>query len=626
MEAEYAEWLRAGSEEMRAAVDAYGSAPSEGTARGVTRAIHDAFVRHYGRLARRLRTDREFAAATRLYGTELREPALRAATTALEVGREADDAEGVALLSAWVRQRLLSGKVEDEALETVLGGLASAEEGEVPAAGAFRTPSVGKHFLGSIGGPRSGSLATPSWRTAPFSPRRAGSAPPAEPGDVPKPPSSLEGWVRVDDPKAFGGRWREALGWAPEGTPGWDMLGGLYALYIKPSGSTSVTDALGGPVYLASGVWATEAGRSTLAASVEGDVACARLVESAKQRGGGETCRYERQEVDGETTKDVLVCGEASAEIPATCRDSSVMDVYARPICDHYDGRGHVFLAECDCVKQLQLPSVMRLKSLCDSEADLASANDVTRESCARMAGEGDSASASEGESGGRQRSEGADNLAAWPVPNVNALKAPVLSNALMRYAVRSQRRLSGMQGTYAACVYPPCASMLSRDAYTDARVTRMERDRCPPIRCEASINVDWVGGSATVEGNMLRVRCYGGECMLPDGTPKCQNGGRCLQDGKCACEGTGFRGERCELPEDDDAATEGEGAADDDPESGPSPPPPAADIAGPLEPARVTFGVADLLKEPTWIALGLGIAALVVFAGWLLRRMGTRR
>jgi len=582
----YADWLRAGEAEMRQAVDAYGTAPSPDAARRVTAAIQDALVRHYARLGPRLRRDAEFASMTRLYGTDLREPALRAATTALELGRQADDAAGVAFISGWMRDNLLSGRAERSALETALAVPAPSAAAS-PAAGAFR------------------------WA-------RAGSAA-SEPGDVAKPPSSLEGWVRVDDPRAFGDRWREALGWAPQGTPGWDLLDGLYALYIKPSGVSGISDALGGPVYLASGVWATEAGRAALRALADGDVACARLVESSRTTGTSTTCTQEQSMAsaqDGQSSTQTVRESEACSPteptaVPDTCRDSAVMEVYARPVCDHYDGRGHVFLAECDCVKQMQLPSVMRLRTLCDDEvtqaraSTKAAADPLTLEGCARMTHAADGSAV--------------DNLAAWPVRNVHALDAPVFANALMRYGVRSQRRLSGMQGTYPACVYPPCASMLSRDAYTDARITRMERDRCPPVRCEASINVDWVGGNVNIEGNMLRVRCFGGECLRPDGTYKCANEGRCLQDGKCACEGTGFRGERCEEPDPDYT-----GPA----KNMPPPPGPTANIAGPLKQDALdamrasSLQPGDFLAEPRLIFMGVGIAVGAVFLAWLLRTL----
>lgn len=611
----YAAWLAAGREELQAAADAYGAAPSPEAARRATAAIQDALTRHYARLGPRLRRDADFASMTRLYGTDLREPALKAATTAIELGREKDDLAGVAVLSAWMRDALLSGRAERTALETALavphasaggGSDGSGEAAPPPAAGAFRWARRGAALACGTRSenscPSGASAANP----------RAGSAAPsgaAEPGDVAKPPTSLEGWVRVDDPRAFGEAWREALGWAPKGTPGWDLLDGLYALFIKPSATGGIADALGGPVYLASGVWATEAGRAALRALSDGDVACARLVESSRTTGESTTCRQDQRV---ETTQGAQTVSEsescaptAAAEIPATCRSSSVMDVYARPICDHYDGRGSVFLAECDCVKQMQLPSVMLLKSVCDAEAGKPGSG-VTAAGCERMV------------------EKGSEKLQAWPVANVKALTAPVLANALMRYGVRSQRRLSGMQGTYAGCVYPPCASMLSRDAYTDARITRMERDRCPAIRCEASINVDWVGGDVNIEGNMLKVRCFGGECIRPDGSPKCQNDGRCMQDGKCVCE-PGFRGERCE------EVVPGEGSGSAATTTGTGGTSTAAQIAGPLAQetlgaARDSFGVDDLLSEPRLIAMGLGIAVGAVFAAWLLRTLLLRR
>jgi hypothetical protein len=331
----------------------------------------------------------------------------------------------------------------------------------------------------------------------------------------------MNGWVRVDDPvSGYGEDWWKVLDWpSPDASgqhpPGSRLLSGLYGLYMRRDNDSDRQDAMAAPVLLASGVWALEHGRAALADAVRGDVECRRQSEGAAQ--------------------ERVLCPP----------ESRVLSSFGFPICDYYDGRGNVYLAECDCLKQLSLPSMARLNTVCrrssQESGPLGGLTEEDRIDCEAMLK--DSAPSS--------RETAAAELGKWPVSNIHRLRDRVFRNLLYRYAVRSSRRLDGMQGTFAACTYGPCASEDSKTAYTDAVTTSRELARCPPIRCEASINVAWTGGDVLVDNNMLVVRCRGQLCLNEAGEFKCRNGGRCLQDGRCACEGTGFRGKTCEEPEE---------------------------------------------------------------------------
>jgi hypothetical protein len=521
----YVEWLDEAQAKVAGAAGSYMDTPGPDRARDLVSAALGALSIHYERLGPRLLSDETFASRTRMYGTEVRGVVMRFATLAMKEGRKAGDREGAALLSAWVRDDLLPAKSESEYLRRELDR-----------------------------------------------PKRAGSAAGSSGAAEAPLPDNPEGWVRIDDERAFGSRWREILDWPPQGTPGWDLLDGDYGLFVRREGGTDRTDALAAPVFLASGVWVTSRGKDLLEAAVDGDVACAR---------------------------------DPAASASDLCRTSTVMTLFAEPICNHYDGRGNVFLAECDCIKQLQLPSVMRIRSLCDSSASQPTSG-VTARGCEDMV---------KAEDVGNPQT----SLRAWPTRNLAAIKSPLLANSLYRYAVRSQRRLSGMQGTFASCTFPPCGSLRSSSAYTDARVTAMEQARCPPVRCEASINVDWVGGNVLIDGNMLRVQCFGGLCMRSDGQPKCRSGGRCLADGACNCQGTGFKGDTCE-EEDKDAPATSNAVSQDLTVRTPS-------IAGPIKDSNSIFDLAHLFADSTIIIIALGSAlvlvSLVYGARGLLRRRG---
>jgi hypothetical protein len=531
--AEYAGWVDEGVSAMQAAVGRYMDTPSREHADLFVASVRAAFDVHFSRIGNRLRTDATFAERTRLYGVDLRDPAVRFTTLAIDAAREGEgDAEGLVVLQAWLRDDLLPATTETAFLEREL-----AAKGESPPAGR---PAI----------------------------RRAGSA--SDPASSAPLPDAPVGWVRVDDSRAFGARWREALDWPAEGTPGWDMLNGNYGLFIRLDGTTDQFDSMAAPVFLATGLRATAAGRAVVAAAVKGDVECA----------------------------------EGKQQEASLCKTSTVIDSLADPICSHYDGRGNVFLAECDCLKQLQLPSVLRLRSSCEAAA-MDPASGVTAKNCTDMA-----------------PSTSDKELRTWPVRDMTKLRAPILANNVYRYAVRSQRRLNAFQGTFAACTYPPCMSTSSANtSYVDARTTAMEKSRCPLMRCEASINTDWVGGNVEIDGTMLKVRCSGGACMRPDGTPKCRNDGRCLQDGKCNCEGTGFRGDTCEQrigsPEGPTTETTTETTTAETV---------VPEIAGPLEKPRSLFEVRHLLEDLSLAALGLGIALGVMGVVYLLRSLFARK
>jgi hypothetical protein len=524
----YASWVEEGVASMQAALSAYMDRPSRATADAFIAAVRAAMDVHYARIGNRIRSDNLFAERVRLYGADLRAPAVRFATLALDAAREEEDAPGMEALTEWMRDDLLPATSETALLEREVNPNPAQE------------------------GTRAGSSG--------------GGADPASDAPLPDAPP---GWLRLDDSRAYGERWREAIHWPPEGTPGWDMLKGNYALFVRLDGASDVFDGLAGPVFLATGLRALPTGRAVLDAVVKGDVDCA----------------------------------QGKVAEPSLCRTSTVIDSLADPICNHYDGRGSVFLAECDCLKQLQLPSVMRLRTLCDDAARDPTSG-INNQNCNDMAPDD------------KDR-----ELRTWPAKDMTKIRSPILSNTVMRYAVRSQRRLSHMQGTFAACTYSPCASINSVAAYTDARTTALELARCPLMRCEASINVDWVGGNVTIDGNMLKVRCSGGACMQPDGLPRCKNGGRCQPDGKCNCEGTGFVGDTCETsltaPAPTDPAT-----PPPPPPTPPPPPPPAPEIAGPLEKPRSMFELSHLFNDVTLILTGLAIAGLIVAAFLVLRRV----
>lgn len=451
---------------------------------------------YYERIGPRLRRDPPFVENTRLYGTPLREALHRMAALAVTVSQQSGlpSAESV---RQWVADDVVPGRFEGEMLQRELAATGGDETQEMREAAEAAEAMV-----------------------------------------------DLDGWIAINDRRAYGSDWWKVLDWPaplPGGAhrPGAGLMTGLYNLFVRSDGDSTVQDALNSPVLIASGIWATSVGREQLQAAVDGDVACRR---------------------------DILaVSGE-----PSACNNESrVMRAFGFPICSHYDGRGNVFLAECDCLKQLSLPSMVRLNSVCrdastreerhEEDSAFADLSKLDKEDCDAML-------ASDAARGDVER--GTTELGKWPVRDINGLRDRVFRNLLYRYAVRSTRRLNINQGTYAACGYVPCSDEESRYAYVDSFVTRSELFKCPPIRCEASINVEWTGGDVHIEGNMLKVRCQGELCMV-DGQPKCRNGGRCLRDGTCNCEGTRYRGQFCEqrLPpedgeEEEDEEGEGDGAA----------------------------------------------------------------
>ena len=382
--------------------------------------------------------------------------------------------------------------------------------------------------------------------------------------------SSLQGWLRIDDPLAYGTQWYRALDWPDPalGFPDWQMLGGWHGIYIHLTANSSVMDGLNQPVRLASGVWVDPDGRAALSLSVDMDVECARQVYSkdATYEGGTDTIDYSStyklestaggclpgffNTMIGTTAYCEPIQTEESTEsleqywteagqstIPPHCAESQVLKYFGHEICDYYEGKGNVYLAECDCIKSGVVPGPGRLWGFCDSlspagvDCDKIAAGDTDELAvlATKLRGK-------ENDTEDKSRFE------------LHGISEAVVSNLAARRLVRSLRRLPGMQGTFPACVYPPCSSLNSNTAYVDARITRSERGQCPPVRCTALIDVSWVGGDVTVRNNTLRVNCFGGDCMNAEGQPKCRNGGRCMVDATCNCEGTGYHGEHCEI------------------------------------------------------------------------------
>jgi hypothetical protein len=584
---EFDRWVQEGVRGLEQAVDAYlaaeASAPGSGWP-ALREAFTAEFSKHYERLGPRLRRnateeDRVFVMRTRLYGTQLREPALALVQRAL---REVEGRPQTDEFHAWVLDDVYAAATETELLDREL-----ARSDPETAAGAMRRPRAGKVRDWVAG--RIGVRAT-----------RAGSQPGGGGGGASQAsaPQDVNGWVRIDDDvHAYGRDWWKVLDWpAPiSGTassstpqvslPGSGLLNGLYGLYVRKDETIGRVDGTGSPVLLASGVWVTQHGRDALNQAIEGDVAC---------------------RVNAEDPLAEVQCA----------KESRVMQSFGHPICDYYDGRGNVFLAECDCLKQLSLPSMVRLNRACKEADERGVQTEADRLECDRMLQRSSSSPASPAE-----RDSG--ELGKWPVQNINNIRDRVFRNLLYRYAVRSARRMEGMQGTFAACVYGPCDSENSRTAYTDALVTQMELSRCPGIRCNQSINLEWNEGNVFVEGNMLVTRCTGQLCLDVNGEAKCKNNGRCLQDGKCDCSGTGYRGDFCQdkIPEDDDDNGGGGGGGATPPEEPDTPAP--APAKGPGETPWAQQALNDVAKralDKKLIMTGVGVGAGVLVAIFLLR------
>jgi hypothetical protein len=540
-------------------------------------------------LGRSLNEDEVLRRRAEMYGTPARMMIVRTVADAMRFQQEegavaAGDAAGVAearrAMGRLLREGAMEAGIERAALDRArqqAAATAGARRRAVAAAATTSSSSSSSSAPCETCRPSSLFLMA-SGALGPFGVPRAGAEEPTEPTEpaepaVPPTPSpdetlpvfpSLNGWLRVDDPAAFGSDWHVYLGWPDPSQYSyeeWQLQPGMYSLYVRMTPDSAIMDGLNQPVLLASGVWATEQGREILAMAVANDVLCSKEIYSpnASYAGGtnemtytssytvtqGQDCSagFIRSLLD-ETLCEPVNTVEGTEElaeywreagqetIPPHCAESSVMSNYAFPICDFYEGKGNVYLAECDCIKSGVLPGSSRIHASC---TDLGSPS----VDCEKLAA-------------------GSTEEMGKLVALRDARTGPIVTNLAQRKLVRSLRGLQGMQGTFPACVYPPCASLNSATAYTDARITRSERNRCPPVRCEASINVSWVGGNVNIEGNALRVNCFGGECMAQNGAPKCMNDGRCMVDGTCNCEGTGHHGDRCEINDETGEVTSG--------------------------------------------------------------------
>jgi hypothetical protein len=427
--------------------------------------------------------------------------------------------------------------------DDALGGrLGQAPEGEgqgVAASFAFGTAARSSPFGASEASHASFAFGTAA-RSSPFGaseashPARAGGTPSEAKVSV----SADEGaeellypvmqglgdrwtWQRADSGATGLGRtWREVLGLGES----FAMLGGCDALFVSPHAGGR-TDPMGFPVRLASGYYADPgAGGPTLQTAAGVVQACRAAL--------GDAVRHDNR------------CMEAASAGSNLCGRREVAHIGAR-VCNHYDGNGMLYLAECDCLRATEKPAEARLSEACEAAVARnkfrvkrwAWERDLTAEDCARL----DVADASRTD---------------WGLPpNPSRISDPVAQNLVARLMNRSHRSLDRFAGFPVACFYPPCADRYASYGYTDPAQVYADLGRCPDVRCSASINVNWVSGDVNITGNALEVRCDGGPCLV-GGLPRCKHGGRCIpapeaKDDKviCDCRGTGFKGPTCEVP-----------------------------------------------------------------------------
>lgn len=328
-------------------------------------------------------------------------------------------------------------------------------------------------------------------------------------------------WQPADSgAQGLGRTWREVLGLPASFEP----LRGCDALYVSPHAGGR-TDPLGFPVRLATGYYADPgAGSGLTADTAAGTVQACRAAL-------GEAIRHDNR------------CLEASSAGSNLCARREVRAIGDR-VCNHYDGVGALYLAECDCLRATSRPAESRLYEACEAAVARnkfrvkrwAWERDLTLEDCARL----DVTDASRTE---------------WGLPpNPSRISDPVAQNLIARFMSRSYRELDRFAGYPVACFYPPCSDRYASYGYTDVQQVYADLGRCPEVRCSASINVNWVSKDVTIAGNTLEVRCDGGPC-LKEGLPLCKNGGRCLpvpgssDRAVCNCIGTGHKGATCEEP-----------------------------------------------------------------------------
>jgi hypothetical protein len=332
-------------------------------------------------------------------------------------------------------------------------------------------------------------------------------------------------WRRVDSSEGLGNDWRGALGLSSS----FQMLGGCNALFISPH-AAGKTDPLGFPVRLASGYYA--------------DPAESGLVQQdATGKGELQSCRTALAQA---ISHDNSCLTDGAGTV--VCADRQVERI-GRSICDHYDGAGNLYLAECDCLKRSNTPQESRLYSSCVAAVERnqyrynrwAWEKDLAEEDCRRL--------------------NVADlSTKNWGLPALpSRISDPIAQNMIARYMSRSYYKLDRFAGYPVGCFYPPCSDRYSSYGYTDAAQVFSDLAACPDVRCSASINVNWVSNDVTITGNALEVRCDGGPCLV-SGLPRCKNGGRCIPvpgvsieepDEKqvlCNCTGTGFGGPTCEV------------------------------------------------------------------------------
>lgn len=331
-------------------------------------------------------------------------------------------------------------------------------------------------------------------------------------------------WQRADSGATGLGRtWREVLGLGS----GFAMLEGCDALFVSPHAGGR-TDPMGFPVRLASGYYADPGAGGPTVQTAAGVVQACRAAL-------GEAVRHDNR------------CMEAGVAGGNLCGRREVPTIGAR-ICNHYDGNGMLYLAECDCLRATEKPAEARLFEACEAAVARnkfrvkrwAWERDLTPEDCARL----DVTDASRTD---------------WGLPpNPSRISDPVAQNVVARLMNRSYRSLDRFAGFPVACFYPPCADRYASYGYTDPAQVYADLGRCPDVRCSASINVNWVSGDVNITGNALEVRCDGGPCLV-GGLPRCKHGGKCIpatgaaaasEDRViCDCRGTGFKGATCEVP-----------------------------------------------------------------------------